>query len=111
MAWPQSLVANSEGQVVRIHVQSSGSSVCRSGIQRIRSASTGICCTSPPLDPAPEKGEISRFDLGGVVIPTLPILPLAGPKAAFDVDLRTFAEILRGDFSEAAKEDHAVPLG
>ncbi len=38
------------------------------------------------------------------------ILPLACPNLAFDVNLGTFSQVLGGNFSQAAKHRHTMPL-
>ena len=50
-------------------------------------------------------------DLGGVLLVTILVLPLARLQAAFDVDLAALLEILAGDLGQAPEEGHAMPLG
>src|SRR5471032_1004257 len=50
-------------------------------------------------------------DVGRVLLYAVFVGVLAGLQAAFDVDRRTFFQILADDFSQAAEERNAVPLG
>src|SRR5450830_989818 len=46
-------------------------------------------------------------DFGGVFFDAVLVGPLARAQAAFDVDLRALAQVLAGDFGQAAVEDDA----
>lgn len=49
-------------------------------------------------------------DFSGVTLDAV-FFPLAGLQFAFDVDLRTFAQILTGDLCNLAEHRHTVPFG
>ena len=51
-------------------------------------------------------------NLGAVaVLPALLVGPFAGADAAFHINLRAFAQVLPGNFGQAAVEHQAVPFG
>lgn len=50
-------------------------------------------------------------DFGGVLFDAVLVGPLARAQASFDIHLRALAQVLAGDFGQAAVEDDAVPLG
>ncbi len=49
-------------------------------------------------------------DLGGKALVALFVLPLTRAQAAFDVDLRAFAQVLAGDLRQLSEQGDAVPL-
>ena len=61
--------------------------------------------------PAPAQHlEFVRDDLGGVAILSVLSLPLPGLDPAFDIDLRTLAQVLLRDLGQAAEQHHPVPF-
>src|SRR4029077_13984169 len=60
---------------------------------------------------AAEHLQVVADDLGGVAVVALLVLPLTRAQAPLDVDLRALAQVLAGDFRQAAEQRHAVPLG
>src|SRR6185503_19827087 len=60
---------------------------------------------------ATEHLHVIADDYGRIPLGSLLIGPFSRTKAAFDVHLRAFPEVLGSDFAEPAEEHHAVPLG
>ena len=50
-------------------------------------------------------------DFGAVAVLPVLIRPFAGADAAFHINLRAFAQVLPGNFGQAAVEHQAVPFG
>ena len=50
-------------------------------------------------------------DLGRPAIVAIPVLPFAGTQLALDIDLRSLAQVFRGDLGQAVEHCHLVPLG
>lgn len=50
-------------------------------------------------------------DVGGEFFDTVFIGVFTGAQAAFDIDLRAFAQVLADDLGQAAVKNHAVPFG
>ena len=59
---------------------------------------------------AAEHLHLVSADFGGILLHAV-FFPRTGAQAAFDIDLRAFAQVLADDLGQPAIEHHAVPFG
>src|SRR5258706_15920107 len=60
---------------------------------------------------AAQKLHAIGYDLSGIFLLPLLVLPFSGSDAAFNIDRRAFLQIFAGDFREFSEERNAMPLG
>src|SRR5215207_2148661 len=67
--------------------------------------------TARSTGPAAQHLHLVGVDLGRVTIATFLVLPFARAQPAFDVHLRTLAQVFGRDFGQPIVHDDVVPLG